>query len=285
MKENRFPPGWDEQRVREVLHHYEAQTDEEALAEDEASFEDAPAGSSVDQLDGSLARAVDVRARERTLFPRLKAALQNLPPFIADTELLFRARTYYLPLVETDGTRANAWTLGGKLRYRSGWWRERLQIGAGLYTSYKLVADDPLALTQLLRENEQGFTVFGEAFLRTVPKDTLETMRQRFHERYKDRVHALVRLTEAQNPFFEGLEDRLDEYRAVQTPVLLCTGSQDRVLPLWQQTKMLDIFPDTRYHVVEGAGHVVYLEKKEIFFPMLKAFMRAKATDFEMPAG
>jgi hypothetical protein len=42
MKENRFPPGWNEQRVRDVLDHYESQTDEEALAEDEASFEDDP---------------------------------------------------------------------------------------------------------------------------------------------------------------------------------------------------------------------------------------------------
>ena len=81
---------------------------------DEAAFEDAPAGSSVDQLDGALARGVDERIREQTLFPRLKAALQNLPPFIADTELAFRARTYYLPLVETDGTRANAWSTTGR---------------------------------------------------------------------------------------------------------------------------------------------------------------------------
>ena len=36
---NRFPPGWDENRVRRVLEHYEAQTDEEAVAEDEAAFE------------------------------------------------------------------------------------------------------------------------------------------------------------------------------------------------------------------------------------------------------
>ena len=40
-KRNRFPPGWDEQRVRAVLEHYEAQTEEEAVAEDEAAFEDA----------------------------------------------------------------------------------------------------------------------------------------------------------------------------------------------------------------------------------------------------
>jgi hypothetical protein len=34
-----FPPGWDKERVAEVLKHYESQTEEEALAEDEAAFE------------------------------------------------------------------------------------------------------------------------------------------------------------------------------------------------------------------------------------------------------
>jgi len=38
-KQSQFPPGWDEARVRRVLEHYEAQSDEEAVAEDEASFE------------------------------------------------------------------------------------------------------------------------------------------------------------------------------------------------------------------------------------------------------
>jgi len=39
MKENRFPPGWDEARVKRVLEHYEQQTEDEAVAEDEAAFE------------------------------------------------------------------------------------------------------------------------------------------------------------------------------------------------------------------------------------------------------
>ena len=37
----KYPPGWDEARVRRVLEHYESQSDEEAVAEDEAAFEDA----------------------------------------------------------------------------------------------------------------------------------------------------------------------------------------------------------------------------------------------------
>ena len=37
-KRNRFPAGWDEARVTDVLQHYEGQTEEEAVAEDEAAF-------------------------------------------------------------------------------------------------------------------------------------------------------------------------------------------------------------------------------------------------------
>ena len=37
---SRFPPGWDESRVRQVLAHYEEQSESEAVAEDEAAFED-----------------------------------------------------------------------------------------------------------------------------------------------------------------------------------------------------------------------------------------------------
>ena len=39
MTENRFPPGWDEARVKRVLAQYEAQTPDEAVAEDEAAYE------------------------------------------------------------------------------------------------------------------------------------------------------------------------------------------------------------------------------------------------------
>ena len=38
-KQSQFPPGWDEVRVQRLLERYQAQSDEEAVAEDEASFE------------------------------------------------------------------------------------------------------------------------------------------------------------------------------------------------------------------------------------------------------
>lgn len=40
MKQSNFPPGWNEERVRRVLAHYGEQTEAEAVAEDEAAFED-----------------------------------------------------------------------------------------------------------------------------------------------------------------------------------------------------------------------------------------------------
>ena len=42
MKQTRFPVGWDEERVKRVLAHCEEQIEEEAVAEDEAAFDDQP---------------------------------------------------------------------------------------------------------------------------------------------------------------------------------------------------------------------------------------------------
>ena len=38
MKQQRYPTEWREERVRKLLLHYETQTEDEAVAEDEAAF-------------------------------------------------------------------------------------------------------------------------------------------------------------------------------------------------------------------------------------------------------
>jgi len=40
MKQTKFPPGWDAARVQRVLAHYEQQSQDQAVAEDEAAAED-----------------------------------------------------------------------------------------------------------------------------------------------------------------------------------------------------------------------------------------------------
>ena len=39
MRKTYFPAGWDESRIQQVLDHYEAQSDDEAVVEDEAAYE------------------------------------------------------------------------------------------------------------------------------------------------------------------------------------------------------------------------------------------------------
>jgi pimeloyl-ACP methyl ester carboxylesterase len=127
--------------------------------------------------------------------------------------------------------------------------------------------------------------IFGEPFVRRVTRAGLEPMRQRFNERYRDDVHCLIRLTEAQEEYFGELDARMPEYRAVTTPTLIMPGEQDRAIPLWAQKKMLDVFPNSRWLLIPECGHVAYLERPDVFFPTLKAFMRAKSVDFQAPVG
>jgi hypothetical protein len=56
MAQSRFPPGWDEERVQRVLAHYETQSEDEALAEDEAAFE--TPGQTVMGVPSELVRVV-----------------------------------------------------------------------------------------------------------------------------------------------------------------------------------------------------------------------------------
>jgi hypothetical protein len=65
MSEPHYPPGWDKERVRKVLEHYESQSDDEAVAEDEAVYE-APTNTTM-AVPVDLVPAVrDLIARQRT---------------------------------------------------------------------------------------------------------------------------------------------------------------------------------------------------------------------------
>lgn len=39
MNSNKLPQGWDEDRVKKLLDHYESQSDDEAIAEDNTAYE------------------------------------------------------------------------------------------------------------------------------------------------------------------------------------------------------------------------------------------------------
>lgn len=66
MTNTSYPSDWDERRVRRVLDHYEEQSDDEAVAEDEAAYE-AP-------TDTMMAIPVDLVPAVRDLIARRRSA-------------------------------------------------------------------------------------------------------------------------------------------------------------------------------------------------------------------
>jgi pimeloyl-ACP methyl ester carboxylesterase len=122
--------------------------------------------------------------------------------------------------------------------------------------------------------------IFGETFV-VQYKDKLDGMRQRFFDRFKDRRHSLIQLTEAQDRLFGALDGRMPEYRAIRTPTLIMAGAEDRAIPPWVQRKLCGILPNHRFELVSESGHCVYIEQPAVFFGNLKRFAAAKALGFD----
>jgi hypothetical protein len=64
QRSKQFPPNWDEARVRKLLEHYESQSDEEAVAEDEAGF-DGTSGTAVNVPTDLVPAVRDLIAKHR----------------------------------------------------------------------------------------------------------------------------------------------------------------------------------------------------------------------------
>ncbi len=122
--------------------------------------------------------------------------------------------------------------------------------------------------------------IFGDAFAKIIHGDIMDTMRKNFFERYKDKKHCLIRLTEAQVPYFELTKENPELYRGITAPVLVMAGAEDLCVPLWYQEKIPKMIDRCRMIVVPSSGHLTYLEQPDFFWNNLKNFMHAKDTDF-----
>ncbi len=102
-------------------------------------------------------------------------------------------------------------------------------------------------------------------------------MRQRFYDRYVDRVFSLVRLTEAQDPFFAALDAHLPQYRAIQTPDAHHARRRGPRDPADHAAEDRRHPPEHALGADRRSGHVVYLEKPDAFWPRLRTFMEQRA--------
>jgi len=106
----------------------------------ERELTEGPAPSDADRIETPLERAFLAPARKQPLIPWLSDRLDELPPFLADTRLEARFRTYYLRKDRTIDELSEAWAMGGSIYYQSGWLRDVFAFEAEWFTSQPIVA-------------------------------------------------------------------------------------------------------------------------------------------------
>lgn len=111
---------------------------------------------------------------------------EALPGFWDGSSLVLKPRTYYLNRDRDKNPDNAGWALGGALEYKSGWWLERLQAAATVFTSQKLYGPSDKDGTLLFKPGPESLTVLGEAnlTLRFADKHGLRVGRQRFELPY-----------------------------------------------------------------------------------------------------
>ncbi len=142
----------------------------------ERELEDAPPPSSIEEIEGPLQLAYPKPEIRPSLFPWIRRQMQTLPPFLADTKLYLRYRTYYLRQDRTSGRLSEAWAMGGSIYYRSGWLKDVFAVELEGFTSQPIVAPAGRGGTLLLEDpGQNGYSVLGVANARLRHRDFMLT--------------------------------------------------------------------------------------------------------------
>jgi hypothetical protein len=175
MNKTSFPPGWDESRVRRVLEHYETQSDDEAVAEDEAACETKPS-TMIGPPPLAVLRRVNARqvwhGEASTFTPWLAENLSALGEALGiDLELVQRevavgdfaldilARDLgrdRLVIIENQLSPTNHAHLGQLLTYAAG-----LNAGAIVWIAESIRDDHRQALDWLNEHTDESVDFFG----------------------------------------------------------------------------------------------------------------------------
>jgi hypothetical protein len=86
------------------------------------------------------------------------------PAFFRDSMFQTVTRTYYLPRDNFDGSKSEAWTLGGWVAFRSGLIYDLFGIHAAYYTSQKLFGPLDDDGTKLLAPGQEPLSVLGQLY-------------------------------------------------------------------------------------------------------------------------
>ncbi len=134
----------------------------------------------------SVANPVPETGLLERVYPQLTEQRRRLPAFFADTQLQLHFRSFYFNRENDDDTASEAWTLGGWVKYESGWLLDTFAIGAAYYTSLPAYApaDRPGSLLLTPGQGEIGVVAEAWAALRYKDYAILKGYRQLIDEGY-----------------------------------------------------------------------------------------------------
>jgi pimeloyl-ACP methyl ester carboxylesterase len=73
----------------------------------------------------------------------------------------------------------------------------------------------------------------------------------------------------------ESLSSDFANLRNLKMPVQIIWGSTDTVTPIWQGNKLEALIPHAKLYVIEGVGHIPYIEDPPRFIAALRAALRS----------
>jgi hypothetical protein len=136
-----------------------------AHAEEARSREEPPPESAA-EVRTSIENTFSEAAERERISDALHDLLKDQPPFLRDAKLRVNLRTYYERTDNFDDTTQQAWALGGSLGFESGYLWERLALGVTGYTSLPIYAPQGEGGTQLLKQNQDSYSVVGQLYAR-----------------------------------------------------------------------------------------------------------------------
>lgn len=132
----------------------------------ESELEESPPPASAEEIAGQLERPFEPAPERTPLFPALRDALRDLPPFLRDATVSARLRSRYLNRRRFDDTRAETWAGGGSANFHSGWLADMAAVELRYFTSQRLLGDPDRDGALYLEPGQHGFGVLGVANLK-----------------------------------------------------------------------------------------------------------------------
>jgi pimeloyl-ACP methyl ester carboxylesterase len=131
----------------------------------------------------------------------------------------------------------------------------------------------PRILDEIKRDFAQAVEfICGLSFAKDVPKEMLEVAIAEMQKNSPDVLYG----------DFSACErfDVMEEVGGINSPTLVICGDQDALTPVKYSRYLAEYIAGSRLEVIEGAGHMVMLERPEQFNKKVEAFLRSiGATD------